>query len=65
MVFECDLGENNKLVDNKVPHITIATAQNVKPVESGQVVTNKSQHKIYPINCGFLGQISFIRQSNK
>lgn len=61
MAFECDLGENNILVESKIPHITIATAQNVKPIESVNGVTNKSKHKIYPINGNFIGKISFIR----
>jgi hypothetical protein len=60
MAFECDLGENNRLVDSLIPHITIATALNIKPAESANVIANKLQHKIYPVNGNFSGKITLF-----
>lgn len=60
MVFECNLAENLRLCESKIPHITIATAENIQPVKSLDIVMNKAQHHIYPVSELLLsGKISF------
>lgn len=61
MVFECDLDVNNILVESKIPHLTIATDKSVKPIESINIIANKSQYKVYPVDKVFAGKITFIR----
>ena len=59
MVFECSLAENLKLCESKIPHITIATAENIQPVKSLDVVRNKAQYNIYPVDGKLSGKITF------
>ena len=64
LAFACDLGGNNCLVESGLPHITIATAEGVKPAQSVNVLAGNMLDgvKKHPIIGGasFQGKISLI-----